>query len=48
MTVNSDEFINAEITVRVSGWQRNAFRVTKVANKNNVEMGKPVDVFTEN
>ena len=45
MTVkNDDEFINAEITVRLQlvGNEMH-FDVTKVVNKNNVEMGKPVD-----
>ena len=45
MTVrNDDEFINAEITVKLQlvGNEMH-FDVTKVVNKNNVEMGKPVD-----
>ena len=41
---NDDEFINAEITVKLQlvGNEMH-FDVTKVVNKNNVEMGKPVD-----
>ena len=45
MTVrNDDEFINADITVKLQlvGNEMH-FDVTKVVNKNNVEMGKPVD-----
>ena len=45
MTVrNDDEFINAEITVKLQLVSNEMhFDVTKVVNKNNVEMGKPVD-----
>ena len=43
---NDDEFINAEITVKLQlvGNEMH-FDVTKVVNKNNVEMGKPIDVY---
>lgn len=41
---NDDEFINAEITVKLQLVSNEMhFDVTKVVNKNNVEMGKPID-----